>query len=260
MLDEQLQRAVAEGFLVGIEGPLAGVIALEFDARLEDQQGGGGEGDRRCRVEIALAGSGRDIMRIGSAKAGSWASRSSAARARSPSDGAVGAGLSKAAARAARMSGAGRGRAWRGAGGPGRWWSGFGWRWRRRVGSWGGLRGEGSEVGVAPDGFEFLFVGARFDARARGSCVAGRRALPGPGEYVRVVAADLEDFGGGQPGGGVAAIEERVEGLRAPGLEDVAGVADFGIEGVVEEVLQIPAELVHQVGVGLGFYWVGVGG
>jgi hypothetical protein len=35
---------------------VAGVIALELDARLEDEQGGGGEGDGRRRVEIALAG------------------------------------------------------------------------------------------------------------------------------------------------------------------------------------------------------------
>src|ERR1035438_1899270 len=47
------------------------------------------------------------MMRIGSAKAGSRASRSSAARARSPSEDAVGAGLSKAAARATRTSGVG---------------------------------------------------------------------------------------------------------------------------------------------------------
>src|ERR1035438_8123799 len=33
MLDEQLQRAVAQGFLVGLEGPLAGVIALELDRK-----------------------------------------------------------------------------------------------------------------------------------------------------------------------------------------------------------------------------------
>src|ERR1017187_3246901 len=59
MLDEQLQRAVAQGFLVGLEGPLAGVIALELDASLEDQQGGGSEGGGRYRVEIALARGGR---------------------------------------------------------------------------------------------------------------------------------------------------------------------------------------------------------
>src|ERR1035438_2033870 len=69
MLDEQLQRAVAQGFLVGLEGPLAGVIALELDASLEDQQGSGSEGDGRCRVEIALARGGRlaghDADRLG---------------------------------------------------------------------------------------------------------------------------------------------------------------------------------------------------
>src|ERR1035441_3707414 len=59
MLDEQFQRAVAQGLLVGLEGPLAGVIALELDASLEDQQGGGSEGDGRCRVEITLARGGR---------------------------------------------------------------------------------------------------------------------------------------------------------------------------------------------------------
>jgi hypothetical protein len=87
--------------------------------------------------------------------------------------------------------------------------------------------------------------------------------FPGPGEDVRVVAADLQDLGGGQPGGGIAAVEEGVEGLRAPGLEgvqDVMGVADFGVEGVIEEVLEVPAELVHQVGVRRGFDGVGVGG
>jgi hypothetical protein len=35
-------------------------------------------------------------------------------------------------------------------------------------------------------------------------------------------------------------------------------MADFGVEGVIEKVLQIPAELLHQVGAGLRFYWVGV--
>src|ERR1035438_1135501 len=69
MLDEQLQRAVAQGLLVGLEGPFAGVIALELDAGLEDQQGGGGEGNGRCRVEIALARGGRlaghDADRLG---------------------------------------------------------------------------------------------------------------------------------------------------------------------------------------------------
>jgi hypothetical protein len=80
--------------------------------------------------------------------------------------------------------------------------------------------------------------------------------FPGPGEDVRVVAADLEDFGVRQPVACVAAVEEGVEGLCAPGLqgvEDAFGVAYFGIEGVVEEVLQIPAQLVHEIGVGLGF-------
>jgi hypothetical protein len=45
MLDEQLDRAVVAGFLLDLEGPLAGVVALELDARLDDQQGGGGQGD-----------------------------------------------------------------------------------------------------------------------------------------------------------------------------------------------------------------------
>src|ERR1017187_5501001 len=66
----------------------------------------------------------------------------------------------------------GRCRARRGAGGLGRWLSGFGWRWHRRVWSLVGLRGERSEVGVAPDGFELLFV------LGRGAAV-GHEEIPG---------------------------------------------------------------------------------
>src|ERR1017187_8788457 len=135
MRDEQLQRAVAQGLLVGLEGPLAGVIALELDASLEDQQGGGSEGGGRYRVEIALARGGRlaghNADRIGG-----------------------GGGLGEQGERRA-----GQGALGGGAGGLGRWLSGFEWRWRRRGWSFVGLRGEGSEVGVAPDGFELLFVG-----------------------------------------------------------------------------------------------------
>jgi hypothetical protein len=85
--------------------------------------------------------------------------------------------------------------------------------------------------------------------------------FPRPGEDMRVVAADLQNFGFRQPLARVAAVEEGVEGLRAPGFEgvqDAPGVADFGIEGVVEEVLQIPAQLLHQVGVRLAFDRKGV--
>lgn len=101
-------------------------------------------------------------------------------------------------------------------------------------------------------------VQAALDAALMGEVVALRikEGFPGPRKDVRVVAADLEDFGVRQPFVSVAAVEEGVEGLRAPGLEgvqDAFGVADFGIEGIVEEVLQIPAELLHQVGVRLAF-------
>ena len=60
-----------------------------------------------------------------------------------------------------------------------------------------------------------------------------KEALPGPGEDVRVVAANLEDAGAGQPFPGVAAVEEGVEGLSAPalqGVQNVLGVRGFGGE------------------------------
>ena len=72
--------------------------------------------------------------------------------------------------------------------------------------------------------------------------------FPRPRENVRVVAADLQDFRARQPLARVAAVEEGVEGLRAPGfkgVQDAPSVADFGIERVVEEVRQIPAQLLH---------------
>lgn len=123
-LDQQLDCTVAGGFLFDLDGPLAGVIPFELDAGLEDKEGGGGEGDGDG-VDVAVGRSGapvaawRTMIWIGSAKAGSRARRSSAARARSPSEAGGGLGLSKAAARAARRSGvglrsgaAGRSRAW----------------------------------------------------------------------------------------------------------------------------------------------------
>lgn len=80
---------------------------------------------------------------------------------------------------------------------------------------------------------------------------------------MRVVTADLEDGGVGEPFAPVAAVEEGVEGLGAPGfegVEDVIGVDGFGREGVIEEFFEIPAKLAHEVGVGLAFYWAFVGG
>jgi hypothetical protein len=58
----------------------------------------------------------------------------------------------------------------------------------------------------------------------------------------RVVAADLHDSRGGQPIRRVAAVEERVEGLRTPGfqgVENALGVASLGIEGIIEKLLQV---------------------
>ncbi len=78
-----------------------------------------------------------------------------------------------------------------------------------------------------------------------------------------VVTADLEDGRVGEPVGGGAAVEEGVEGLRAPGfegIEDVVGVDGFGREGVIEEFFEIPAEFAHEVGVGLALDFGFVGG
>jgi len=71
-----------------------------------------------------------------------------------------------------------------------------------------------------------------------------------------VVAADLQYFGVGQPFACVAPIKQGVEGFRAPGLESVQnahGVANFGIERVVEEMFQIPTQFVHEIGAGSVF-------
>jgi len=78
--------------------------------------------------------------------------------------------------------------------------------------------------------------------------------FPGPGEDAGVIATDLENCGSLEPIGGVAAIEEGVEGLGAPGLEgvkDAIGVAGFGRERVIEEAFEVPAKLAHEVGGGL---------
>ena len=101
-------------------------------------------------------------------------------------------------------------------------------------------------------------VEAALDAALMSEVVVlrGEERFPGPGENVRVVAADLQDFGVRQPVARVAALEERVEGFGAPclqGVQDASGVADLGVKGVVEEVLQIPAQLLQQVGVRLAF-------
>jgi hypothetical protein len=106
-------------------------------------------------------------------------------------------------------------------------------------------------------------VETALDLAPMGQVVALRieEGFPWPGEDVRVVAADLQDFGVRQPLVRVAAVEQGVESLRAPGLQgvqDAFGVADFGIEGVVEEVLQIPAQFGHESGVRLAFYGEGV--
>jgi hypothetical protein len=108
-------------------------------------------------------------------------------------------------------------------------------------------------------------VKAAFDAVVLRQ-VSGLRVVqgfPGPGEDVRIVAANLQNVRGGQPDGCVAAVEKGVEGCGAPGfegVEDAVGAGGFGREGIVEEVLQIPAELAHEVGSGLGFYGEIVGG
>jgi len=59
------------------------------------------------------------------------------------------------------------------------------------------------------------FVEAALDAALVGEVVGlgDEEGFPGPGEDVRVVAADLQDGGVGEPVCGVAVIEEGVEGL-----------------------------------------------
>ena len=80
--------------------------------------------------------------------------------------------------------------------------------------------------------------------------------FPGPGKDVRVVAADLQDFGVRQPLARVAAVEQRVECLRAPalqGVQNAPSVADFRVERIIEKMLQIPTQFVHEIGVRLTF-------
>src|SRR5208337_5316706 len=81
--------------------------------------------------------------------------------------------------------------------------------------------------------------------------------LPGPGKHARVVTAHLEGGGAGEPVSNVATFEESVEGERTPCLErvhDVLGVSCLGGKRVVEKLLQVPAQLAHQVGVGVAFH------
>ena len=95
--------------------------------------------------------------------------------------------------------------------------------------------------------------------------------LPRPGEHARVVALDAQTEAFGMPAlgglvqeeGAVARAEERLEGPPAPAVQrrqDALGVLHLRLERVVEELLQVPAQIPEQVRVGPAFHREAHGG